>query len=299
MVYNLQRQRKTGAIIITGKEAATLKITTLMDNLPSENKALVNEHGLSVLIERGSKRFLFDCGQGAHTWANARRLGLNVKRIDAVILSHSHYDHAAGFRDLIESGEGGSMLWTGSHFFEPKYAFDGLKYTDLSCGFDEDFLMLGGVSHCECADVAELDTGVWLVGNFPRRHSFETIPERFVRRTEKGMVHDDFGDEICLALDTKDGLVVQVGCSHPGILNMIETVHERLNRPVYAVFGGTHLVEADEARVRETVASLRAMGLKILGLSHCSGEKAESCIHSDESVRSCHMAVGDSIWFNE
>ena len=137
MVYNLQRQRKTGAIIITGKEAATLKITTLMDNLPSENKALVNEHGLSVLIERGSKRFLFDCGQGAHTWANARRLGLNVKRIDAVILSHSHYDHAAGFRDLIESGEGGSMLWTGPRFFEPKYAFDGLKYTDLSCGFGQ------------------------------------------------------------------------------------------------------------------------------------------------------------------
>ena len=281
------------------KEAATLKITTLMDNLPSENKALVNEHGLSVLIERGSKRFLFDCGQGAHTWANARRLGLNVKRIDAVILSHSHYDHAAGFCDLIEQGGGGSVLWTGPRFFEPKFAFDGLKYTDLSCGFDEDYLMRNGVSHCECTDVVELDAGAWLVGNFPRRHSFETIPERFVRQTEKGMTRDDFGDEICLALDTKDGLVVQVGCSHPGILNMIETVHERLNRPVYAVFGGTHLVEADEARVKETVERLRAMGLKILGLSHCSGQKAESCIHSDETVRSCHMAVGDCVWFNE
>ena len=276
-----------------------MKITTLMDNLPSENKALINEHGLSVLVELGSRRFLFDCGQGAHTWANAHRLGVSVDRIDAVILSHSHYDHAAGFRDLIESGCGGSMLYTGPRFFEPKYAFDGLKYTDLSCGFDEDFLMGNGVSHLECSDVTELAPGAWLVGNFPRNNAFETIPERFVKLTPKGMAADDFGDEICLALDTKDGLVVQVGCSHPGILNMIEHVHGVLNRPVYAVFGGTHLVEADEARVKLTVERLRSMGLKILGLSHCSGQKAESCIHGLPGVQSCHMAVGDCAWFDE
>ena len=276
-----------------------MKITTLMDNLPSENKALINEHGLSVLIERGGKRILFDCGQGAHTWSNAHRLGINIKRIDAVVLSHSHYDHAAGFRDLIELGGGGSMLWTGPHFFEPKFAFDGLKYTDLSCGFDEDFLMLSGVSHNVCSDVTELAPGAWLVANFPRTHAFETIPERFVRQTPEGMKPDDFGDEVCLALDTPDGLAVQVGCSHPGILNMIETVHERLNRPVYAVFGGTHLVEADETRVKSTVEQLCGMGLKILGLSHCSGAQAESCIHGLGGVHSCHMAVGDCVWFEE
>ena len=88
-------------------------------------------------------------------------------------------------------------------------------------------------------------------------------------------------------------------CSHPGILNMIETVHERLNRPVYAVFGGTHLVEADEARVKSTVEQLCGMGLKILGLSHCSGAQAESCIHGLGGVHSCHMAVGDCVWFEE
>lgn len=276
-----------------------MKITTLMDNFPSENKALTAEHGLSVLIERGNRRFLFDCGQGGHTWENARRLGVDVKRVDAVILSHSHYDHAAGFRDLIEQGGGGSMLYTGARFFEPKYAFDGVKYSDLSCGFDEDFLMRNGISHVECGGVLGLASGAWLVGSFARRNAFETIPERFVRRTAGGTVRDDFCDEVCLALDTRDGLVVQVGCSHPGILNMIETVRERLNRTVYAVFGGTHLVEADEERVSETVARLSAMGLKILGLSHCSGQKAESCIRGMQGVCSCHMGVGDCVWFDE
>jgi len=276
-----------------------VKITTLMDNLPSENKALINEHGLSVLIECGTQRVLFDCGQGENTWRNAHKLGVDVDHLDAVVLSHSHYDHAAGFRDLIEQGSSASMLYTGPHFFEPKYAFDGLKYTDLSCGFDEDFLMKNGVSHRVCASLTELMPGAWLVGDFPRTHDFETIPGRFVKQTPQGMKPDAFDDEICLALDTPLGLVVQVGCSHPGILNMIESVHTRLNKPVYAVFGGTHLVEADEARVKATVAELRGMGLKILGLSHCSGAQAESCIHELEGMRSCHMAVGDSVWFDE
>lgn len=276
-----------------------MKILTLMENHPSENKALVNEHGLAVLIERGRRRFLFDCGQGARTWANAHRLGIDVEHVDAVILSHSHYDHAAGYRDLIEQGGGGSVLYTGPRFFEPKYAFDGLKYSDLSCGFNWDFLMANGVTHCVCDGLTEVMPGMWLVGNFARAHDFETIPRRFVKRTAAGMVPDAFDDEICLAMDTSQGLVVQTGCSHPGILNMIDTVHERLNRPVYAVFGGTHLVEADEERVRRTVEELRGMGLKILGLSHCSGEKAEACICGLDGVRCCHMAVGDCMWFDE
>ena len=72
-------------------------ITALMDNLPSENKALVNEHGLSYLIQRGEERILFDCGAGEAPWRNAHKLGLSVSELDAVVLSHSHYDHAAGY----------------------------------------------------------------------------------------------------------------------------------------------------------------------------------------------------------
>ena len=81
-----------------------IRITALMDNNPSEHKALVAEHGLSFLVESSAFRMLFDCGSGAHPWANAYRLGLDVGHVDAVALSHSHYDHAAGYRDLIEDG---------------------------------------------------------------------------------------------------------------------------------------------------------------------------------------------------
>lgn len=274
-----------------------IAVTTLMDNLSSENKALKAEHGLSMWVETSGARFLFDCGAGSATPENARRLGINLKSADFTVCTHSHYDHAAGYRDIAEGGGGGKILYTGPSFFEKKYAFDGTKYTNLSAGFDEDFLRERGVEHRICSGVTELSRGCWLIGRFARTHSFEAVPPRFVKGEAPFVRADDFSDEICLALETAKGLVVLVGCSHPGILNMIETVHSALNKPIYAVFGGTHLAEADLPRIQATISALKAMGMSILGFSHCSGELVEQVMRQDQQVKSCHMAVGDYLVF--
>ena len=276
-----------------------LRITALMDNKPSEQKALINEHGLSLLVEGDHYRFLFDCGAGEHPLTNAHTLGRSLQKLDAVVLSHSHYDHAGGYKDLIERGLGSTELWTGPHFFEPKFASDGVRYTDLSAGFDPCFLETHGIRRHVVDGMEEVFSGVWLIGRFERRNSFETIPKRFVRLTESGFIEDDFEDEICVALDVGGTLAVLVGCSHPGILNMIETVHKRLQKPVTAVFGGTHLVEADEARIRETLKRLKQMGLRQFGLSHCTGDEAECLIHQDTEIESCHLSVGGCAFFSK
>lgn len=283
-----------------------LQITALMDNKLSANSALKAEHGLSFLVEKDQFRVLFDCGAGELTWYNAHRLGKDISSLDAVVLSHSHYDHAYGYRDLTEAGNGSRILYTGPHFFEPKYAFNGRRYADLSCGFDARFLADHNIEHRVCRNTAEIAPGVWLIGSFPRVHSFETIPRRFVRlipeRLSGGVANafipDPFDDEICMAVETAKGLVVLAGCSHPGILNMIEKVHDSLGRPVYGIYGGTHLMEADPGRILETVARLKAMGLTVLGLSHCSGDLAEDALRQDKEVISCHMAVGDTVFFD-
>ena len=275
-----------------------VRITALMDDKPSEHLALKAEHGLSFYLEAGDKRFLFDCGASGTTLRNARRLGICLENLDAVIISHSHYDHAAGYRDLIESGLGSKVLFTGPLFFERKYAKEGFRYTDLSAGFDARFLSEHGIRHCQIDGIAEVLPGIWLLSGFPRNHSFETIPERFMRQTSEGFVPDSFPDEICLAAQVEGGLAVLVGCSHPGILNIVSHVRETLNQPVRMVFGGTHLVEADEHRIGLTINELKRMGLEILGLSHCSGEKACNAIHENSNVRGCHLAVGDTVYFD-
>ena len=84
-----------------------------------------------------------------------------------MVLSHSHYDHAAGYRDLIEAGLGSRHLYIGPGFFRKKFAFDGLRYTDLSAGFGEDFLQDHGITAHVTDGVLELDFGVYLVSGFP------------------------------------------------------------------------------------------------------------------------------------
>lgn len=275
-----------------------LRITALMDNKPTENKALIAEHGLSLYVEYNGRRILFDCGSGANPLHNAHRLGVNLKDLDAVVISHSHYDHAAGFRDLTENSLGSSELYTGPNFFEPKYARDGVRYTDLSAGFGAKFLDEYQITHHEVHGLQQMMPGVYLISGFPRIHDFETIPQRFVRRTSDGFIIDDFSDEVCMALEVDGGFAVLVGCSHPGILNMMTHVHQLLGKPIRAVFGGTHLVEADGQRIDRTIHQLCGMGMEILGLSHCSGDAADCAIHACTEIQGCHLGTGDSIFFD-
>ena len=116
-----------------------------------------------------------------------------------------------------------------------------------------------------------------------------------------------FADQCFLPLDVEkmsDAATVFLGThdftsfnSSDPSLNMIRTVHEVLQQPVYAVFGGTHLVEADEARIEATVKELQNLGMSVLGLCHCSGALAEDWMTCHSTLQACHMAVGDCIAF--
>ena len=76
-----------------------------------------------------------------------------------------------------------------------------------------------------------------------------------------------------MVIKTDEGLVVVTGCSHPGILNILSTIKERFGMDIWAVYGGTHLVEASDERLARTLVELKKLGVKLLGFSHCSGEK--------------------------
>lgn len=269
-----------------------IRIRTLLDNVGTEHKTIVAKHGLAMYVETETLKLIFDCGPDVTAVDNARLMDTPIQEADYVILSHSHYDHSGGYPDFVKSNVKG-ILYTGPDYFEPKYAYDGVKYTYLGAGFNEEFLDENRIAHKVCRGTIQLAKDCWIFSDFPRKYEFETIPERFVRGQLPNTKRDDFSDEVCLAVDTAKGLVVVVGCSHPGILNMLEHIYETLQRPIYAVLGGTHLVEANEQRIEQTIKKMKDMGLKIIGLSHCSGEKAECAANSDEDIYSCHLGVGD------
>ena len=271
-------------------------LRTLLENNLSRNRALTAEHGLSFLGETGGKKILFDCGAGKAARKNAEKMHVSLKDVDYVVLSHSHYDHAAGYPDMVSHGVHAPLV-TGPYFFEEKYAREGGKYAYLGCGFGPEFLDKKGIARQVCEGSLTLFDGCHVVGGFERTYAFEKAPARFVRQTAAGMTEDDFPDEVCLAVETVKGLVVIAGCSHPGILNMLETVKKRLDMPVYAVFGGSHLVEADEERVKATMDRLRDMGIGIVGFNHCTGDAAQERMRGEgDKVAYSHPKTGDCIF---
>lgn len=268
------------------------KIRVLVEDTGSEHLSLGTEHGLSLFVTTRSTKFIFDCGATGLAWDNARRMNVPLREAAFVAISHSHYDHAGGFPELFQWAAP-KKLYIGPGFWEEKYAADpaGGRFSYLGAGFGEGALEKFGVTAETVGDVKEAARGVYLLGNFPRTHDFETIPKRFVKGTAKGP--DDFSDEICLALEEGDGLAVVVGCSHPGILNIVQTVRQRLNKPVYSVIGGTHLKEADEARLDRTLKELKEAGLKRLALCHCSGSAVRDRLKGEAA--GCLLGTGDEI----
>ncbi len=271
-------------------------LRTLLENNLSQNKALIAEHGLSFMVETAHTKILFDCSAGSAARKNAGKMNVPLTDVDYVVLSHSHYDHAGGYPDMVAHGVHAPLI-TGPQFFEEKYAREGGKYVYLGCGFGEDFLVGNGIERRVCEGCETLAPGCHVAGGFRRIYDFEKAPPRFVRQTAEGMVADDFPDEVCLVLESEKGLILIVGCSHPGILNMIESVRERFGQPVYAVFGGSHLVEADEVRLEETMKILKDMGIALAGFNHCTGDTAQSRLAAcGGGAEYSHLKAGDCIF---
>lgn len=250
-----------------------LKITTLVENNPGEHKALKSEHGLSFFVEKDDFRLVFDTGQSETFLSNAKQLNIDLGQIDAVALSHGHYDHSGGFRALTEKTTQ-FTLYTGNGFFDEKYGVSKRTSEFLGNNFDERFLAYRDIRHQVIREeVTEIAAGVYILTGFPRIHADEIINPRFMVLREGKLQKDLFEDEIALAIDTPRGLVVLLGCSHPGMKNMLDAAQAFLKRPIYAVLGGTHLVEAKGDSLDRSLEYLSNDSIKVIGVSHCTGKE--------------------------
>jgi len=257
----------------------TLNVTVLADNLAQDG--LLAEHGLSLWIEAGGGRILFDTGKGEALEANAARLGVDLATADAVALSHGHYDHTGGLPMALERAARAPVHCVPEAVL-PRYSVRGGESRQVQMPRESmdalDALEEGRIRWT--SHPVELLPGVWLSGPIPRPHG-DVGPGWPFFLDPQASHPDPIGDDMALWADTPEGVVLILGCCHAGLENTLEFVRG-LNpgRPLRAVLGGMHLMDSDEADIARAVDTLRRHEPRQIIPLHCTGEKAAHALET-------------------
>lgn len=232
-----------------------MKIVTLIENDTLRDKDLYNEHGLSLFIQLDGKNILFDSGQSGRFIDNAKALDVNLRELDYVVLSHGHYDHSGGFKRLIKEINPNIKLFIGKDFFNPKYhKVDKDRYDYTGNPFDKEFLQNNNIeTKYVSEDMIYITENLMLFSNFNINPEFENTIERMYLKKNEEYVKDMFLDEISMGIRTDEGIVVLVGCSHVGVVNILDTIKYRTGENIHSLIGGTHLVKEDDEQINKII----------------------------------------------
>lgn len=254
------------------KKNVHLKFAVLSENTVGTSRGIVGEWGLSIYIEVNGMEILFDTGESGLLLNNADVMGIDLKSVEALVLSHGHYDHTGGMSSFLRRR--GKL---------PAYAHPGLFA--CHCGTPEKPRYLGvphrkelleslGAEFVYVKEPLEITPGVFISGEVPRKTVFEN-PNETLLAMENGrrIMPDPFHDDMSLYCVTPEGLFIVLGCAHAGLINIVEHAQEVTGESrVYGIIGGTHLGPAPVEQQEATISYLKDLDLQFLGANHCTGQ---------------------------
>ena len=251
-----------------------VRITVICENR-APGGGLLGEHGLAVFLETGDHRILFDTGAGQTLLANAKILGVDLSRLDAVVLSHGHYDHTGGLQPLLEK-TGAVPVYAHPDIFVPKYSRlgggSGEEAAYIGPPWSRQTLEnLGAEFHLQ-REPFELGGGAMISGEIVRPAGWKNPEPYFLQKTAAGFQADPINDDQALLVESPAGVIVILGCTHAGLLNTLRHIKSLVGkRRLYALLGGTHLLHASGEQLAGIMEAIREYDLQLVAPCHCTG----------------------------
>jgi 7,8-dihydropterin-6-yl-methyl-4-(beta-D-ribofuranosyl)aminobenzene 5'-phosphate synthase len=269
-----------------------MKIITLVENT-SDNADLKKQHGLSVYIETPQHKILFDLGSDDTFLYNAQKLGINLKAVDTVIISHGHKDHGGGLSGFLKMNDI-AKIYVHQQAFEPYYIK--VLFTKIPVGLSPDllkserFIPLNGNIHIDDELFVFSDVDGYS-NSKSNRALFKKISDVFV--------NDDFAHEQNLIVTAEDKVGLFTGCSHRGIKNIYSTAQKHQPN-IRAVFGGFHLYNPvtkvnEPKEVTQHLADWLSVQDTSFYTGHCTGRKAFACMKNITGEKLQYLSTGTII----
>jgi 7,8-dihydropterin-6-yl-methyl-4-(beta-D-ribofuranosyl)aminobenzene 5'-phosphate synthase len=274
-----------------------LKITVLVDNYVNR-AGLLAEHGLSVLIEKGPHVVLFDTGQSGILIKNARSLGVDIRKIGSVVLSHGHFDHCGGLMDILKELKKEIDVYAHPAIFEQKYKKGAQGPLYIGLPFKKQEYEANGANFILSDQSLDLFEGGILTGQIPRLSDIEVIEDYFLKKEKGRYFKDGLLDDNSLIIGNGSFNVLITGCAHSGILNILERSAGLAPKRPLTILGGMHLSEKGGDHIRAVVRGFLSFDIKDIVSLHCSGP-GFCCAYNNTVDKGCLMGqVGYQLEFD-
>ena len=267
------------------------RITTLAENTAGIPRVIA-EWGFSALVETDEMTVLMDTGEGHGITHNADLVGIGFTKIDKIVISHSHVDHTGGLRKVLgKIGKEVDVIAAPDLWAEKYRAIQGKKHRYVGIPYTRAELESLGARFILTPEPVRLTPNMMTTGEIPTVTDFERVGEDYLlAKTGDGYRLDNFPDDRALIVKTDVGLTVILGCAHRCLINTLYHAQKLTGvNEIHTVLGGCHLIHAPEQRIKKTIAALKDLDVKRVGVSHCTGLRAAAMMA---------VELGDRFFFN-
>lgn len=277
-----------------------ITITTIAENAVSAS-GLIAEWGFAVYVKAGERTFLLDTGGSAATVSNAEALGIDLKRIEAVVLSHGHYDHTGGLPAVLKkAGKSSLPIIAHPDTLGQKYSYrkNSGEYRYAGTIYRREYLESLGGSFRFSREPVWLSEDIAACGEEPMTTDFEAVAENLFLKEGENFLPDPLADDQSVFIRTEAGLLVILGCAHRGMINIIRHGQKLMDTAhIFMVIGGTHLGPASGEQLEKTMEEIQRLDIEWIGVSHCTGLPAAAKLSTVFREKFFFNNVGTTIQF--